>query len=92
MIEKKESDLLIKENINLLSKQSVAFKKDLVHHSLLIERHENLFMKLIVPMFEDLFGLIASQNQDKKGNILDPDPDLKLKLERYLIQMKKAKE
>ncbi|CAF1246698.1 unnamed protein product [Rotaria sordida] len=90
MIEKKESDLLVKENLNLLSKQSVEFKKDLVRHSVLIERHKNLFMKLIVPMFEDLFGLIASQNQDKKGNILDPD--LKLKLERYLIQMKKIKE
>ncbi|CAF3703793.1 unnamed protein product, partial [Rotaria sordida] len=87
---KKENDLLIKENFNLLSEQSAEFKKDLVQQSLLIERHENLFMKLIVPMFEDLFGVTASQNQDKKGNILDPD--LKLKLERYLIQMKKIKE
>ncbi|CAF4002136.1 unnamed protein product, partial [Rotaria sordida] len=87
---KKENDLLIKENLNLLSEQSVEFKKDLVQQSLLIERHENLFMKLIVPMFEDLFGVTASQNQDKKGNILDPDR--KLKLERYLIQMKKIKE
>ncbi|CAF3843917.1 unnamed protein product, partial [Rotaria sordida] len=90
MTEKKENDLLVKESLNSLSQQSVEFKKDLVHHSVLIERHENLFMKLIVPMFEDLFGLIASQNQDKKGNILDSD--LKLKLERYLIQMKKIKE
>ncbi|CAF0934419.1 unnamed protein product [Rotaria sordida] len=40
--EKKENDLLVKENLNVLSKQSVEFKKDLVHHSLLIERHENL--------------------------------------------------
>ncbi|CAF3453526.1 unnamed protein product [Rotaria socialis] len=88
--EKQESDLIVKENLNLFSKQSIEFKKDLVHHSLLIERHDNLFIKLIIPMFEDLFGLIASQNQDKKGNILDID--LKLKLERYLIQMKKAKE
>jgi hypothetical protein len=47
-------------------------------------------MELIVPMFEDLFGLIAMQNHDKKGNPLDAD--LKLKLERYLIQMKKSKE
>lgn len=90
MIEKKENDLLVKENLNLLSKQSTEFKKELTHHSLLIERHENLFIKLIVPMFEDLFGLIASQNKDTKGNILDAD--LKLKLERYLIQMKKTKE
>ncbi|CAM4762027.1 unnamed protein product [Rotaria magnacalcarata] len=90
MTEKQESDLVVKENLNLLSKQSVEFKKDLVHHSLLIEQHDILFIKLIIPMFEDLFGLIVSQNQDKKGNILDID--LKLKLERYLIQMKKAKE
>ncbi|CAF4242444.1 unnamed protein product, partial [Rotaria sordida] len=90
MNEKKENDLLIKQNLNLLSKQSVGLKKDLVQHNLLIERHEKFFMKLIVPIFEDLFGLIASQNQDKKGNILDPD--LKLKLERYLTQMEKAKE
>jgi hypothetical protein len=56
MIEKKESDSLVKENLNLLSKQSVELKKDVVHHSILIERHENLFLKLIVPMFEDLFS------------------------------------
>ena len=90
MIEKKENDLLVKENLNILSKQAVDFKKDMVHHGLLIERHENLFIKLIMPMFEDLFCVIASQNQDKKGNVLDAD--LKLKLERYLIQMKKTRE
>lgn len=90
MIEKKENDLLVKENLNLLSKQSTEVKNELVHHSLLIERHENLFMKLIIPMFEDLLSLIASQNKDRKGNIVDAD--LKLKLELYLIQMKKSKE
>lgn len=90
MMEKNESDSLIKENLNLLSKQSVELKKDVVHHSLLIQQHENMFIKLIIPMFEDLFSLIAMQNHDRKGNPLDAD--LKLKLERYLIQMKKAKE
>ncbi|CAF4509933.1 unnamed protein product [Rotaria magnacalcarata] len=90
MIEKNTSDLSVKQNVNLLSQHSTDYKKELVHHSILIERHENVFMKLIIPMFEDLFGLISSQNQDKKGNILDAD--LKVKLERYLIQMKKVKE
>jgi hypothetical protein len=90
MMEKNESDSLIKENFNLLSKQSVELKKDVVHHSLLIQQHENMFIKLIIPMFEDLFRLIAMQNHDRKGNPLDAD--LKIKLERYLIQMKKAKE
>ena len=90
MIEKKESDLRANENFNLISRQFAELTKDSVHYCLLIERHENLFMKLIVPMFDDLFGLIASQNQDKGGNILDVD--LKVKLERYRIQMKKVKE
>lgn len=89
MIEKKEYNSSIKENLNLLSKHSVDFKKDLVHHSLLIDRYENLFVKLIIPMFEDLFGLISAQNQDKKGNTLDAD--LKVKLKRYLIQVKQEK-
>ena len=90
MIEKKESDLRANENFNLISKQFGELRKDLFHPCLSIERHENLFMKLIVPMFDDLFGLIASQNQDKRGNILDVDR--KVKLERYRIQMKKVKE
>jgi hypothetical protein len=46
--------------------------------------------KLLFPMFEDLFTVIAAQNQDKRGNPLDAD--LKCKLELYLIQMKKARE
>ncbi|CAF5202462.1 unnamed protein product, partial [Rotaria magnacalcarata] len=88
MLEKNTSDLSVKQNVNLLSQHSTDYKKELVHHSILIERHENVCMKLIIPMFEDLFGLISSQNQDMKGNILDAD--LKVKLERYLIQMKKV--
>ena len=41
-------------------------------------------------MFEDLFSFIAALNYDKKGNPLDVD--LKCKLNRYLVQMKKATE
>jgi hypothetical protein len=70
---KNGSDSLIEENLNLISKQSVEIKLDMVHHSLLIQQHENMFMKLIVPTFEDLFGLIAMQNQDTKRNTLDAD-------------------
>jgi hypothetical protein len=90
MMEKNESDSMIKDNLNLLSKQSSELKTGVTQHSLLIQRHDNIFVKLIIPMFEDLFGLISKQNQDRKGNPLDAD--LKLKLERYLIQMKNAKE
>jgi hypothetical protein len=90
MLEKNQNDERVKENLEVLYKCAHDVKKDVVHHSLLIERHENIFMKLLFAMFEDLFNVIAAQNQDKKGNPLDAD--LKLKLERYLIQMKKARE
>ncbi|CAF3913491.1 unnamed protein product [Rotaria sp. Silwood2] len=59
---KNDSDILIKENLNLLAKQSMELKK----------------------------SFITIQNCDSNGRTLDAD--LKLKLERYLIQMKKAKE
>ena len=90
MVEKMQSDELVKENFNTLSKNHHDLKKDVVQHSLLIDRHENMFTKLLIPMFEDLFSVIASQNQDKRGNPLDAD--LKCKLERYLVQVKKARE
>ena len=59
-----------------------------MQHSLRIERHENMFCKLLIPMFEDLISFIATLNYDKKGNPLDAD--LKCKLNRYLVQLKKG--
>ncbi|CAF1329295.1 unnamed protein product [Rotaria magnacalcarata] len=90
MQDKIQHDELTKQQIDSLLNNDNAFKKDLVHHSLLIERHENMFIKLLITMFEDLFTLIAGQNQDKIGNTLDAD--LKCRLDRYLIQMKKTRE
>ncbi|CAF4531420.1 unnamed protein product [Rotaria socialis] len=70
MQDKIQHDELTKQQIDSLLNNDNAFKKDLVHHSLLIERHENMFIKLLIPMFEDLFTLIAGQNQDKRGTIV----------------------
>ena len=55
-----------------------------------IQHHDNLFKKLIIPILDDLFGLFVAQNLDKNEKPLDAD--LKVKLERYHTQMKKAKE
>ncbi|CAF4513712.1 unnamed protein product [Rotaria socialis] len=65
--DKNQHDDLTKQQIDSLLNNDNAIKKDLVQHSLLIERHENMFIKLLIPMFEDLFTLIAGQNQDKRG-------------------------
>ncbi|CAF3762056.1 unnamed protein product, partial [Rotaria sordida] len=90
ILEKNQNDKRIEEHLDTVTKNTVALKKDVVQHSLSVERHENLFMKVLLPIFEDLFTVICTQNQDKKGNPLDAD--LKYKLERYRVQMKKASE
>lgn len=90
ILQKSRNDEAIAKNVNDMTNNYINLKKDVVQHSLFIDRHENLFCKLLIPMFEDLFSLIAAQNCDRKGNPLDAD--LKYKLNRYLVQMKKATE
>ncbi|CAF4029044.1 unnamed protein product, partial [Adineta steineri] len=86
IIAKQEGDDLIKQNLDALAKNQFDMKKEVTHYGLSIDRHENLFMKLSIPIFQDVFTFISSLNQDKKGNTLDTV--LKSKIERYLMQMK----
>ncbi|CAF4945766.1 unnamed protein product [Rotaria sp. Silwood1] len=88
ILEKNRNDEIVTKKINDISNYHMDLKKNVVQHSLYIDRHENLFCKLLIPMFEDLFSFIAAQNCDKRGNPLDVD--LKCKLNRYVVQMKKA--
>lgn len=90
IVDKNEIDLLVKENLSLLCKHSSELRNDLSCFNTAVDQHGNILLKLLVPIFEDLFSLIAMQNEDRKENTLDAD--LKLKLERYLTQMEKAKE
>ncbi|CAF4071385.1 unnamed protein product, partial [Rotaria sp. Silwood2] len=90
ILEKNRNDEIVTKKLNDLSNEHMNLKKNVVQHSSYIDRHENLFFKLLIPMFEDLFSLIAAQNLDKRGKPLDVD--LKCKLNRYLVQMKKATE
>ncbi|CAF1525321.1 unnamed protein product [Adineta steineri] len=90
IIAKQEGDNLIKQNLDELSKHQFDLKKEVTHHGLFIDRHENLFMNLSIPFFQDIFTFISSLNKDKKGNTLDTD--LKGKIEHYLMQMKNVQE
>ncbi|CAF0906163.1 unnamed protein product [Adineta steineri] len=90
IIAKQEGDDLIKQNLDALAKNQFDMKKDVIHHGLFIDRHENVFTNLFLPMFQDFFTFISSLNKDKKGNILDTD--LKDKIECYIIKMNKVKE
>ena len=69
---------------------SSGLRKDVSFHNIIIERHDHIFVKLIIPMLEDLSGLFNSFNVDKNGRIIDAD--LKSKMERYRAQLKKVKD
>ncbi|CAF4981331.1 unnamed protein product, partial [Rotaria sp. Silwood1] len=90
MVEKAKQDTHVSQQIDTLSANDQEFKKDLLNHHMLLQRHENFFTKLFIPMLEDVFSWMALQNQDKKGNTLDAD--LKCRLERYVVQMRKTRE
>jgi len=80
----------VKADLLVLSNNQDKLKKDVVQQSVLITRHENMFNKLFTPMIEDICLFITSQNVDINGRTLDAD--IKCKLERYRLQMKKAQE
>ncbi|CAF4999859.1 unnamed protein product, partial [Rotaria socialis] len=88
--DKNHYDETIIKNMNDMSNKYMMLKKDVVQQNLFIERHENLFCKLLIPMTEDIFTFISTKNQDKKGNPLDVD--LKCRINRYFVQMKKTTE
>ncbi|CAF5149784.1 unnamed protein product, partial [Rotaria magnacalcarata] len=71
---KNDSDVLMKENLNLLTKQSMELKTEVIANNLMI------FLALLRCKI-----VIAKEERTL-------DADFKVKLERYLIQMKKAKE
>ncbi|CAF2146604.1 unnamed protein product [Rotaria magnacalcarata] len=90
IFDKNRNDETIIQNMNDMSNNYMILKKDVVQQNLFIERHENLFCKLLIPMLEDVFTFISAKNQNQKGNPLDAH--LKCRINRYFIQMKKATE
>ena len=90
MNERIQRDETMDQQIQDILTNSKEYKKNQDQMKTYVERHENIMMKLVLSMFDDLFSLISSLNQDKKGNTTDSD--LRSKLESYLSQVKKTRE
>ena len=87
MISKNQSDENIQVVLTNLSTNHENLKTDVVQHSILIDRHEDIFSKLMFPLLDDICSFISAQNTTKNRPI---DADLKCRLEHYHLQMKKA--
>ena len=87
MISKNQSDENIKAVLSNLSSNHENLKTDVAQHSIFIDRHENMFSKLVFPLLDDICSFISLHNTNKNRPI---DADLKNRLERYHLQMKRA--
>ena len=90
MNDQNKKDAQITDQLDSVMTISSGLRKDVSFHNIIIERHDHIFVKLIIPMLEDLSGLFNSFNVDKNGRIIDAD--LKSKMERYRAQLKKVKD
>ena len=90
MLTKNKRDDEVTKTLQNLSGDVTNLTTDVAQHSVLLKRHENLFVKLLIPTIEETLSVISAQNHDKKGNSIDAD--LQCRLNRYLVQLKKATE
>ena len=90
MLTKNQHDDVVTASLTNLSVDVTNVTKDVALHSVLLKRHENLLVKLFIPTIEEILSVFSAQNRDKKGHFIDAD--LHCRLDRYLVQLKKATE
>lgn len=90
MISKNLSDDSIKADLLNLSEDSGKMKNDVTQHGISLDRHDDILIKLVLPLLDDVCKSLYVLNSSDKGRVLDAD--LKCKLDRYRTQLKKAKE
>ncbi|CAF2912963.1 unnamed protein product [Rotaria sp. Silwood2] len=88
MNDKTIGDQIVQQDINRIMNNTKNMETNLVQHDLKLKRHENIFVKLLIPFLQDISQFIISLNKDRQGRILDPD--LKLKFEIHYAQLEKT--
>ncbi|CAF4269397.1 unnamed protein product, partial [Rotaria sp. Silwood2] len=73
MNNKIKNDEILSTKIDHLIDNDEEFKKNITQHEIKITRHENIFIKLILPMLDEISKYLSVINTDKKGGTLDAD-------------------
>ncbi|CAF2967175.1 unnamed protein product [Rotaria sp. Silwood2] len=90
MNDKIDSDKIIKQEINVLKHHDKALEANQVQHELKLKRYENILVKLLLPMLDEMSKVILLLNHDQHGRPCDPG--LKTNLEIIRTKLKLALE
>ncbi|CAF1511537.1 unnamed protein product [Rotaria sordida] len=85
MNNKIKNDEILSTKIDHLIENDVEFKKNIIQHEIKITRHENIFIKLILPMIDEISKYLSIINIDKKGGTLDAD--FQVTINRMRVQL-----
>ncbi|CAF1434935.1 unnamed protein product [Rotaria sordida] len=85
MNNKIKNDEILSTKIDHLIENDVEFKKNIIQHEIKITRHENIFIKLILPMMDEISKYLSIINIDKKGGTLDAD--FQVTINRMRVQL-----
>ncbi|CAF1291804.1 unnamed protein product [Adineta steineri] len=89
MNDKKINDELVSNKIDELIKNDNNIRLITAQHEIKITRHENIFMKLVIPVLEEISSFLSNINVGKKGDTLDADFNSTIK--RIRAQLNNAK-
>lgn len=84
---KNRSDKLLQDSVDKISSEHNTLKNTVSQINSSIDYHENIFLKLIFPLFDDICTFI-SKNKSPKNKLFDAD--MKCKIERYRLLINQA--
>ena len=89
MKDKTISDEVISSKLDDVITNNINVKLVATQHEIKLTRHENLFMKLIIPTLEEMATFLSNLNVGKHSGTLDAD--FKVLINRMRAQLNNAK-
>jgi len=88
MKEKTINDEMISNKIDDLIKNENNINVNIAQHEVKLTRHENLFIKIVFPILDEISTFLSNLNVGKQGGTLDAD--FKVTINRMRVQLNKV--
>ncbi|CAF3569362.1 unnamed protein product [Rotaria socialis] len=86
MEEKNKNDEVIRRDVSILQNINKITEANIVQHDLKLKRHENILIKFIIPLLDEITKILSYQNYDQQGRVLDPDAKILFELNRAKLK------